>query len=385
MSRKKKMWPKLGCFQKTPQSRPVGRVILSGQAHYTKATFGTDECQAEHVALVQAWHGRGCEPLKRPRLPGELQGPKTVAQLSDAYLEHLRDTGAYQRNGRPTSQLGKIEVALRELKAVIGKVPVEAFQKVQLVRFRDSLQSSGRLQISTVNVKVRLVRQMLRWAEERGFYPERCLSSVLTLKPLKAPQKTRRKPVAEETIKAILPHLPRPVAAMVEVQWLTGMRPGEVCAMRWTDIDCSQDPWVYRVATAKTDHLGHETVYYLNRRCQELLQQFRGPGRKTVFNPRDAVVECHGTSRPVGNGTVGTRYKRLSYGQCIRRACERAGVEKFTPHAIRHAVLTAVANDPARGPAAAQMLANHKTMRSTMVYLHPDRRLAIEAARHRSL
>lgn len=96
MSNKKRMWPKLGRFRKNPQSRAVGRVLLSRQAHYTKAEYGTDECQAEYVALVQAWHANGCQPLKRrARLPQDCHDPKTISELVDTYIQHLRDTRAY--------------------------------------------------------------------------------------------------------------------------------------------------------------------------------------------------------------------------------------------------------------------------------------------------
>jgi hypothetical protein len=50
------------------------------------------------------------------------------------------------------------------------------------------------------------------------------------------PQK-KVKPAPEEHIDAILPHLTPSVRAMVEVQRLTGMRPGEVCRMTTGPID----------------------------------------------------------------------------------------------------------------------------------------------------
>lgn len=157
--------PKLTLFKPTGK----GRVRLRGQAFYTKADHDTPEAMREYPALVDRWEANGYQPLKPVRTPRELKNPKTVTHVADAYLEHLRDTGAYRKSGEPTSQLGKIEVAMRELKAVVGKVPGDVLQKAQLVRFRDSLQASGRIEVGTVNVKVRLVRQMLYWAEERGY------------------------------------------------------------------------------------------------------------------------------------------------------------------------------------------------------------------------
>ena len=45
------------------------------------------------------------------------------------------------------------------------------------------------------------------------------------------------KPVADRDVDAILPFLSPQTRAMVEVQRLTGMRPGEVVLMRGCDID----------------------------------------------------------------------------------------------------------------------------------------------------
>ena len=53
------------------------------------------------------------------------------------------------------------------------------------------------------------------------------------------------RPVAECHARAVLPYVLPPVAAMVELQLLTGMRPGEVCRMRPCDMDTTGAAWVY--------------------------------------------------------------------------------------------------------------------------------------------
>jgi integrase len=74
------------------------------------------------------------------------------------------------------------------------------------------------------------------------------------------------------------------------------------------------------------------------------------------------------------------RYTTSVYRRAIERACKTAGVERFTPHPVRHTVITEVANDPALGFGAAGALANHRTAAATQVYVHPDRRHAYRAA-----
>ncbi|MFN5798550.1 MAG: recombinase XerD, partial [Planctomyces sp.] len=72
------------------------------------------------------------------------------------------------------------------------------------------------------------------------------------------------KPVDLQHVEAVKPFLSRQLAAMVDLQLATGMRPGEVVIMRMTDIDTSTpDAWQYRPHTHKTQHHGRARVVFL--------------------------------------------------------------------------------------------------------------------------
>ena len=58
------------------------------------------------------------------------------------------------------------------------------------------------------------------------------------------------RPVSEECVNAILPHVTPQVRAMIELQQLTGMRPNEVTAIRPMDIDRSQATWTSTVRSS---------------------------------------------------------------------------------------------------------------------------------------
>jgi integrase len=53
-------------------------------------------------------------------------------------------------------------------------------------------------------------------------------------------------PVAEESIRAILPQLSPQVAAMIQLQHLCGARPKEVVSIRPSEVDTSGGVWLYR-------------------------------------------------------------------------------------------------------------------------------------------
>jgi integrase len=50
---------------------------------------------------------------------------------------------------------------------------------------------------------------------------------------------------------------------MIELQNLTGMRPGEVMAMRGRDLDRNGPIWSYRPSRHKTQHRGFERLIAL--------------------------------------------------------------------------------------------------------------------------
>jgi integrase len=86
-----------------------------------------------------------------------------------------------------------------------------------------------------------------------------------------APESKPVKPVPDEHVDPILPLVARQVAAMIRLQRLAGMRPGEVVIMRPGDVDRSGTVWIYRPGKHKTDYRGHEREIYLGPQAQEVL------------------------------------------------------------------------------------------------------------------
>ena len=63
-------------------------------------------------------------------------------------------------------------------------------------------------------------------------------------------------PVDLDVVKKTIPFLPSNVAAMVRLQLLTAMRPGEVRSMRLCDIDTTGEVWYDIPFEHKTEHHG---------------------------------------------------------------------------------------------------------------------------------
>ena len=88
--------------------------------------------------------------------------------------------------------------------------------------------------------------------------------------------------------------------AMVRLQRLTGMRPGEVRQMRACDIDCSFEEWIYIPWEHKTEHHGLPRMICLEPRCQAILtyrMDRENEPQRWLFSPNEAMAERHAKAR----------------------------------------------------------------------------------------
>jgi integrase len=249
--------------------KPTGqaRVRIDGKDHYL-GTHGSVESYERYAELIRKWKAQDPTIAEIPLTVATARF--TVQDLVNQYLAYIIESGRYLKGGKPTTYRGNIRTALDELTAGFGKTLVQRFGESALVRHRDELEAREekpaeqlpdgtwtarrpRLTRVGINRKVQMIRQCFTWGRRRELVPKAVWLDLQALQPLQRhetggrPNPERRKPATEEQILAILPHVGRQVAAMLRVQWLTGMRPGVVCAMRWADIDEEpiQGCWVY--------------------------------------------------------------------------------------------------------------------------------------------
>jgi integrase len=120
------------------------------------------------------------------------------------------------------------------------------------------------------------------------------LKDVEPLKAGRSPARERDpvKPVAESQALEVLPFVSRQIAAMIRLQLLTGMRPGEVCVMRGCDLDTTRKVWTYKPKEHKTQHHGHGRTVHLGPQAQELIRPFlKTDITAYLFSPREAEAE----------------------------------------------------------------------------------------------
>jgi len=380
------------------------RVTLSGKTYYL-GKHGTTAAMAKYLELVKRWEAGGRQPLE-PRPDVEQAKPmRDVFTLWERYLDASK---RYQKHGKPTSQRAIVRVAVAEFVCRFGDVPAPRYSERHLLQHRDTLEQRESLSRHGINRKMSILIAGLRWAYGRGLISRDGWLGTSAIEPLtraEAGHRDRKRPkraVSLEEVERVAACLPRVPAAMLRLQAAIGCRPGEICAMRWADIDKTPvfvgeiTCWTYNVADAKASHHGRATSYALVPKAQKILEDFppRSPGA-CIFSPSETMLEL-GESRRSARLTPPTKqmrdrdsassrdyagcYTTATYRQAIERGIQKANqraaarsrpeehVAPFTPHEVRHGAVTRAA--ALFGAFAASSFANHASVQTTEGYIH---------------
>lgn len=327
------------------------------------------------------------DPDARDEVPEQL----TVAELTERYLEYAE---AYytKPSGRRTSHASNMDHAMRPMIKVCGRKLVSQVLATDLRAARDLMLDKDLSRV-TINERVNRIRHVFKWGVGRDTVPPEVLQKLQAVEPLRrgrsgVKEGKGRRTLHPNEVEAPLPYMPDPVAAMVRLQWLTGMRPGEVMSMRGCDLDTSGKVWVlYRPAEHKTEHHGKSRAVFLGPQAQQVVAPFlKRRLDEHLFSPRDAIVDREaargGSKTDKGTRTRyalhGTRYMAGSYRQAIHRACAKAGVEPWAPYDLRHTAATRLRRE--HGEEAARVVLGHSRIDTTQMYGEVDQTKAIAVA-----
>lgn len=403
-------------------------VLLNGRQHML-GEYGSAESRERYGRILAEFNAAPATVAARAnqRTPGATRGPIepiSIAILVDRYWAHV--CRYYTKpDGTPSLEAENFYPALKILNRLYGDTLAGDFGPLSLKAVRDAMirpdpptKWKGWCRTYANRMTSRL-KACFKWAVENEMVESSVSHGLAAVVGLRAGRSEAResepvKPPPEAMVNMVLPHLPKPVRAMVELEGISGARGGELCIMRRADIDMSNEAcWVYRPASHKTAHHGHAREVPLGRRCQEIILPFLGPDWNAyLFSP------CHGgEGTHTGRRAPGERYTPASYRRAISRACDKAfpypadlarglvplsrgrsrpetpaewrkrlGEEKwaevaawrrehrFHPHQLRHAAATRLRK--LFGLEAAGVVLGQKTMAATLIYAEQDRELA---------
>ncbi len=414
-------------FPPTASTRHRNLAVVSFDGRNTYlGKYDSPESRQEYDRVIGEWLARGRQvPVIAEQATVGIGSGLTVAEVIVRYWAFASDY--YVRDGEPARELGNIKDALRSLRRSYGAIEANAFGPVALKAVRKRMIDDG-LARNTVNARVGKIRRMFKWAVAEELVSPTVLLGLQAVSGLRPGRSGVRetapiRPVTPEQVASVLPYVSAPVRAMIQLQDLTGMRPGEVMAMRSGDIDRSEEVWVYRPGRHKTMDKGFSRAVPLGPRAQALLGPWlRDDPLAYVFSPAEAVAIRNATAKRNRKSPMtpsqaarhpkaqpkrqaGTRYGKRMYHHAICRGCDRAfphpelglipeakltpeqrvelkawrKAHRWHPNQLRHAAATRIRK--AFGLEGAQVTLGHAKADVTQIYAERDLTKATEIMR----
>jgi len=339
----------------------------------------------------------------------------SVNEVLEAFHAHAEQY--YRRlDGTHTQELCEFRIVIRHVRLAHGEERAEEFGPRKLRALREAFIRAGWSR-KVINQRVNRLRHLFKWAVSHELIPPSVFEGMRTVEGLKAgrtaaPERPPVAPVDDAAVLATLPWLRPTVCAMVELQRLTGMRPGEVVRIRPCDIDTGAAVWVYRPPYHKLSYRNLPRAIAIGPKAQAILKAFMpADASDYIFSPQRSVEEYH-AERSAARVTPlwpsharrnaekriekksrrpNERYGTDTYRRAITKAVEQLNrayieaavevelqVEDWAPNRLRHAHATDVRKR--FGLEAAQVALGHERADVTQVYAEKNLALAVKVA-----
>ncbi len=236
--------------------KPSGQAIvtLDGRDIY----LGRHECAESKCAYqktITEWIANGRRLADNGAQPGQRT---TVSELIASYWRYAKTY--YQKNGRPTSEQDWIRYAVKPLRHLYGRTNAADFGPLALKSVVQLMVDSG-VSRTVINGRMTRIKRMFKWAASNEIVPADTYHALQTVSGLRmgrtsAVEHEPIPPVPDGHIEAVKPFLSKQVKAMVEIQRIAGLRPGEVVVMRGIDIDTAGRIWPWPFPLKLIQQLG---------------------------------------------------------------------------------------------------------------------------------
>ena len=282
-----------------------------------------------------AAHARFCAQLRRPANKSNKPKHVMLADLAEAFLEDRRFRYVDEHTGQLTSSFFKSQAAIKRLLAMFADFRAKAFKPWHLQAIVNDMERK-QMGVRTISEFIMRIKMMYQWGETNRMTKTKwrlALESVKTPKasPNGAQKSKPHMRIDRSVVEQTLPHLPLPIRQMVMLQLETGCRGEHVTNMRLCDIDMSdQDVWMW---TPMRDKTGNTSAIPMTQQAMQIVVEaskrpdgsFAGTN-EFLFRPCDS---------PKATRIKSDRYNSNTYRRAIERACDRLGLEKWTPHRLR--------------------------------------------------
>lgn len=389
--------------------------------------YGSEESKQRYDRELAEWRANGGGRRLRAR-----SGVPTIADIVLRFKNHAEQHYRHPDDDRVTSEVGVYRRAVRELLDLYSDEPADEFGPLKLKAVRQKMIDNN-LSRRVINRFVMRIRGLFKWAASEEFLPAIVYQNLRTVMGLQRGRTSARecdpiRPIQDAHVEAISKYLNPSIRAMIELQQLTGMRPGEVCSMRATDIDRNGKTWLYYPARHKNAWRGadHKRIIPLGPRAQEIVKSFfTADVNAPLFSPkrererrahelreqrkrrhyerhpnREFRIQPSQQDRRQPNAKMQPRdqYDKDSYARAIRAGIDRANkeatakalkngqseasVNEIVPHwhpnQLRHSFATRIRRE--YGLEKAQVLLGHKRCDITQTYAESNNAEAVNFA-----
>lgn len=216
---------------------------------------------------------------------------------------------------------------------------------------------------------IRLTHALLVCALDKAVRDGVVVSNAARLaQPPGQPQRTAPKALSDADLKRLLAVAalePMPWGLLIRLAIGTGLRRGEICALKWSDVDLPAG--TISVARSTTEYGRH----LLNGPPKS------ASGVRTVVLPASLAQELRALALtvpkkpPINDYVLGRFLRPSSASRGVARVLAKASLSRFKLHSLRHTHATALVSAGEPLPAIARRL-GHSTVATTMsIYAHP--------------
>ena len=231
-----------------------------------------------------------------------------------------------------------------------------------ILDYKAHLRTVQRRQAATVNRRLAALRKFFLWAQATGRIAELPTATVKGVPAAPRAPKSLPKRDVDRLIREAQKAGNKRNLAIVQLLRHTGLRVGELCAPRLSDIRTSERKGSVLVRSGKGDK---DRTVPLNHDVREALEAY--------LKVRPEAADDH-----LFLGQRGEPLQTDGVQLIVRKLARRAGLEQVTPHVLRHSFAKHVL-DAGEDLATVSRLLGHERLETTAIYTEPTARDLEEA------
>ncbi|MDR2012093.1 MAG: integrase arm-type DNA-binding domain-containing protein [Rhodanobacter sp.] len=322
--------------------RYAGKASMATFGEYPLITLGEARERAREARKTLA---AGVSPVTAERVRRKALAESVSNTFSSVALEYL---GQRVKTLSPGAAIRERRLLERDLFPSIGRVPISEVTAAALLAALRKIQSRGA--IETAHRARALTSQVFRYAVQIGKTESNPAINLVGGAALVATKTEHFASITDPAqvgplLRAIHAYRGRPeTAAALRLAPLVFVRPGELRAMQWADVDFEAEEWRFTASKTGTPHIVPlstqalvimRELHALTGHQKFVFPSIRTPNRPMSENTLNAALRALGIS--------GDHFTSHGWRACARTILDE--VLGFPPHVIEHQLAHAV-RDP---------------------------------------